>query len=95
MFLKLKTNTNFNFPVFQGPILAGTFGHVIKKYELRNLGIKSEIKGLFLCVLFGKSIFHQCVYFSVFVYPPVCPLSVSVSPLLILILIISHIYNHV
>ena len=38
---------------FQGPILAGTFGHVIKVYELRNLGVKSEIKGLLICVVIG------------------------------------------
>ncbi|CAC5368141.1 unnamed protein product [Mytilus coruscus] len=36
-----------------GPILAGTFGFVIKNDSLRNLGIFSEIKGLLICVLCG------------------------------------------
>ncbi|XP_063403004.1 uncharacterized protein LOC134686995 [Mytilus trossulus] len=36
-----------------GPILAGTFGFVIKNYSLRNLGIASELKGLAICVLCG------------------------------------------
>ncbi|CAG2187316.1 unnamed protein product [Mytilus edulis] len=36
-----------------GPILAGTFGFVIKNYSLRNLGIASEFKGLLICVLCG------------------------------------------
>ncbi|KAL5016539.1 hypothetical protein ScPMuIL_006128 [Solemya velum] len=36
-----------------GPILAGTFGAVIGNSSLRNLGIKSELIGLGLCVLNG------------------------------------------
>ncbi|XP_023222454.1 uncharacterized protein LOC111623946 [Centruroides sculpturatus] len=36
-----------------GPILAGTFGTVIQDGPLRNLGIKTEILGLLLCILFG------------------------------------------
>ena len=41
-------------PVLQGPILAGTFGTVIKNKELRNLGIKTELVGLSLCIIVGK-----------------------------------------
>ncbi|XP_052256226.1 uncharacterized protein LOC127861613 isoform X2 [Dreissena polymorpha] len=36
-----------------GPILAATFGQVIKNNELRNLGITSELKGLLICLLTG------------------------------------------
>ncbi|XP_005099576.1 uncharacterized protein LOC101851953 isoform X2 [Aplysia californica] len=36
-----------------GPILAGVFGTVISNEQLRNLGCKSEIKGLVLCILVG------------------------------------------
>ncbi|KFM58397.1 hypothetical protein X975_01521, partial [Stegodyphus mimosarum] len=36
-----------------GPILAGTFGAVIRDRKLRNLGVKTEILGLFLCVFIG------------------------------------------
>lgn len=39
---------------FQGPIMAGTFGAVIRDRSLRNLGIQTEILGLFLCVFIGK-----------------------------------------
>ncbi|KAG8187350.1 hypothetical protein JTE90_011712 [Oedothorax gibbosus] len=36
-----------------GPIMAGTFGAVIRDRSLRNLGIKTEIFGLLLCVFIG------------------------------------------
>ncbi|KAF8782819.1 hypothetical protein HNY73_013055 [Argiope bruennichi] len=36
-----------------GPIMAGTFGAVIRDRSLRNLGIKTEILGLFLCMVIG------------------------------------------
>ncbi|GIY49845.1 uncharacterized protein CEXT_344601, partial [Caerostris extrusa] len=36
-----------------GPIMAGTFGAVIRDRSLRNLGIKTEILGLFLCLVIG------------------------------------------
>ena len=40
--------------LLQGPILAATFGQVIRKQDLRNLGLKSELKGLALCLIVGK-----------------------------------------
>ena len=36
-----------------GPILAGVFGHAISNGKLRNLGIKSEIVGLGICIIIG------------------------------------------
>ncbi|GFR06482.1 uncharacterized protein TNCT_493201 [Trichonephila clavata] len=36
-----------------GPIMAGTFGAVIRDKPLRNLGIKTEIVGLCLCMFIG------------------------------------------
>ncbi|GFU41877.1 uncharacterized protein NPIL_389212 [Nephila pilipes] len=36
-----------------GPIMAGTFGAVIRDRSLRNLGIKTEIVGLCLCMFIG------------------------------------------
>ncbi|CAL1273559.1 unnamed protein product [Larinioides sclopetarius] len=36
-----------------GPIMAGTFGAVIRDRSLRNLGIRTEIVGLFLCMVIG------------------------------------------
>ncbi|KAL8577106.1 hypothetical protein ACOMHN_049795 [Nucella lapillus] len=36
-----------------GPILAGTFGTVIKNNALRNLGIRSELLGLGICLICG------------------------------------------
>ncbi|XP_060572976.1 uncharacterized protein LOC132730909 [Ruditapes philippinarum] len=36
-----------------GPILAATFGQVIHKKDLRDLGFKSELKGLGLCLIVG------------------------------------------
>ncbi|XP_053393799.1 uncharacterized protein LOC123525503 [Mercenaria mercenaria] len=36
-----------------GPILAATFGQVIRKKDLRDLGLKSEMKGLALCLVVG------------------------------------------
>ncbi|XP_077990865.1 uncharacterized protein LOC144445193 [Glandiceps talaboti] len=36
-----------------GPILAGTFGTVIAHVKLRNLGMKTEIIGLLLCIICG------------------------------------------
>ncbi|XP_070555654.1 uncharacterized protein [Ptychodera flava] len=36
-----------------GPILAGTFGTVIAHNKLRNLGIKTELIGLVLCIACG------------------------------------------
>ena len=36
-----------------GPILAGVFGHAISNVKLRNLGIKSELVGLTICILIG------------------------------------------
>ncbi|XP_076441357.1 uncharacterized protein LOC143280550 [Babylonia areolata] len=36
-----------------GPILAGTFGTVIKNNALRNLGIRSELIGLGICLICG------------------------------------------
>ena len=50
----LKNNHPNSWPL-QGPILAGTFGFVIKNYSLRNLGIQSEVKGLLICVVSGKT----------------------------------------
>ena len=46
--------------VVQGPILAGTLGTVTKNTPLRNLGIRSEIIGLTLCLLCG-----ECIIFIV------------------------------
>lgn len=36
-----------------GPILAATFGQVIRKHDMRDLGLKSEIIGLAICLLVG------------------------------------------
>ncbi|KAK3612573.1 hypothetical protein CHS0354_042074 [Potamilus streckersoni] len=36
-----------------GPILASTFGQVIKNNDLRNLGIRSELAGLLICLCMG------------------------------------------
>ncbi|XP_071118022.1 uncharacterized protein [Haliotis cracherodii] len=36
-----------------GPILAGIFGTVVKYDDLRNTGIKSELTGLGICLVFG------------------------------------------
>ncbi|KAL4236590.1 hypothetical protein ACF0H5_004975 [Mactra antiquata] len=36
-----------------GPILATTFGQVIHKIDLRNLGLKSEMRGLGICLIIG------------------------------------------
>ncbi|XP_070194651.1 uncharacterized protein [Littorina saxatilis] len=36
-----------------GPILAGTFGIVIKNSTLRNIGVRSELYGLALCLICG------------------------------------------
>ncbi|GFY16273.1 uncharacterized protein TNCV_2349181 [Trichonephila clavipes] len=36
-----------------GPIMAGTFGAVIRDKPLRNLGIKTEVVGLCLCMFIG------------------------------------------
>ncbi|XP_067124254.1 uncharacterized protein [Centruroides vittatus] len=47
-----------------GPILAGTFGAVIQDKSLRNLGIKTEIVGLVLCLLFGFVFGLICANFS-------------------------------
>lgn len=47
-----------------GPILAGTFGAVIQDKPLRNLGIKTEIVGLVLCLLFGFVFGLVCANFS-------------------------------
>jgi uncharacterized hydrophobic protein (TIGR00271 family) len=46
-----------------GPILAGVFGWAISNSELRNLGIKTELIGLFVCVAVG---FLLGIFFSVF-----------------------------
>ncbi|XP_042897539.1 uncharacterized protein [Parasteatoda tepidariorum] len=43
-----------------GPILAGTFGAVIRDRALRNLGIKTETLSLFLCVIIGFTIGIVC-----------------------------------
>lgn len=39
---------------WQGPILGGTFGTVMQNKSLRNLGIKNELIGLFICVISGE-----------------------------------------
>ncbi|XP_052774315.1 uncharacterized protein LOC128212946 isoform X1 [Mya arenaria] len=36
-----------------GPILATTFGQVIQNHGLRNLGLKSELSGLLICIFVG------------------------------------------
>ena len=39
--------------MLQGPILAGTFGTVIRDRELQRLGVKNELIGLLLCLSSG------------------------------------------
>ncbi len=39
--------------MLQGPILGGTFGYVIGNRDLARLGLKNELIGLGLCLLFG------------------------------------------
>lgn len=46
-------NSMLFFSFLQGPILAVTFGQQIQNQELRNLGVKSEIRGLGLCLVVG------------------------------------------
>lgn len=36
-----------------GPILAATFGAVIKDHKLQYWGIKNEVIGIFMCILVG------------------------------------------
>ena len=36
-----------------GPILATTFGFVVKDYPLLRLGVRNELLALFICILVG------------------------------------------
>ena len=39
--------------IFQGPILGGTFGLVVKKKALRSTGLETELWGLFISATVG------------------------------------------
>lgn len=50
---------------FQGPIAAITFGIIIRDKSLVKVGLRTELIGLFLCLLFGETLALSVVTFSV------------------------------